>query len=574
MKFGLLINSYQLQNWQRQVLELLLSEGHTCEFVVVNANPVLKRGVITWIRNYPYRLLLYRVYWRFLMKIPAFRSVDVSGLLGDAYELRCTTFRKGGAICFHDDDLDWIKSFRPDFILRFGFSIIRGGILDVARYGVWSYHHDDPERYRGVPTGFHEIMHNDPVNGAILQRLGDRVDGGDILYKGYFATRLHSWKGNLDHLLSSTVEWPALVCRRIAMHGFEAVKEPVRTPGKLFRLPGNLLMIQFLTLLLRNRIKFHLKELFRHERWFTGVSRISNGLPVEPGSSVILPEPDLLIRGESKHTYHADPFGALLPDGVLILTEHYCYLRQKGVIVSHYYDKSLGQLLRKGDALETDGHLAYPYLFNYEGNLYCLPESAEGGHVDLYLFNHETYRLDFHRRIIPDLEGIDGTLFRHEGMWYYMCTDRCSTNERLHLWFSEQLEGPYRPHPLNPVKTDIRSSRPAGPPFLHNGRLLRPTQDCSVRSGWRINIQEITRLSPTLFCETDFALIHPPVINGRSMKGIHTFSISDGLMVADFKEEAFVAAAFLEKIKEKGKRLGRRMGLREVRKQPFSSNHN
>jgi hypothetical protein len=559
LKFGILINRYQIQRWQREVLERLITEGHECRFVVINDNPAAGSGFWDRIRHYPYRLLLYRVYWRFLMKIPSLRLVDSSDLLQDTAELRCKTSRQGSAMHFYDDDLAIIHSFKADFILRFGFSIIKGGILEAARYGVWSFHHDDPEQYRGVPTGFHEILQNNPVNGAILQRLGDRIDGGDVLYKGYFGTRLHSWQGNLDHLLSSTVEWPALVCRRIELHGFEAVKEQVCKPGKLYKLPGNLLMIKFLIVILRNRMRFHFKELFMQERWVSGVSHVNIDSLIQPGE-VLLPEPELLIRGESRSTYHADPFGAVLPEGVLILSEHYCYQRQKGVIVSQYFDHELRHLLSKERALDLEGHLAFPYLFKHEGDIFCLPENADGGHVDLFLYNHQTGKLDFHHRIIPDWEGIDGTLFPHEGVWYYLCTDRRSTNERLHIWHAEQMEGPYYPHPLNPVKTDIRSARPAGRPFLHNGKLLRPTQDCSVRSGWRINIQEITHLSPTLFTEKDFAVINAPVINGKSMKGIHTFSVGDGLLVTDFKEGVFVAAAFARVIHRKLKRLQSKIG--------------
>ena len=41
----------------------------------------------------------------------------------------------------------------------------------------------------------------------------------------------------------------------------------------------------------------------------------------------------------------------------------------------------------------------------------------------------------------------------------------------LHLFFSETLRGNWSAHPLNPVKTDVRSSRPAGPVIVHDGEL-------------------------------------------------------------------------------------------------------
>jgi hypothetical protein len=559
VKFGILINSYKVQEWQRSVILRLLQEGHECKFVVLNDNPPVSQGIVKRLRRYPYKLLLYRLYWRFLMKIPSLGLVSIGDLIQGAEEIRCKTISEGFAMHFHEDDLTRIGSFQADFILRFGFSIIKGGILQAAKYGVWSYHHDDPERYRGVPTGFHEIIHNDPVNGAILQRLGDKIDGGEVLYKGYFGTRFHSWKGNLEHLLSSTTEWPALVCRRINSEGFTAVKDKTEAPGKLFKLPHNLLMIRFLALLFRNRIRFHLQALLQHELWFTVVNRNISDTLIQSGE-ISLPEPELLLKGTSPGTYQADPFGLLLDDGILMLTEDYCYRRKKGIIVSHVYDKDFNHRVRFTVALEVEGHLAYPFLFQHKGHIYCLPENAEGGHVDLYRYDRETDVLVFHRRLIPNLAAIDGTLLFHEEKWYYFFTDRQSTNERLHIWHADDLEGPYQPHLLNPVKMDIRSARPAGRPFRHQGRLFRPSQDCSLRSGWRVNIQEIVTLSPTLFHEKGYAVVTPPAtLQRKRIKGTHTFSLSHGLLVADIKEEVFILSAFSNSIQQRLKRLFKRL---------------
>ena len=99
---------------------------------------------------------------------------------------------------FADADVATIRARELDFILRFGFNIIRGEILDAARFGVWSYHHDDERRYRGGPPGFWEIANGDQTTGAILQRLTDRLDGGVVLHRGVFGTCGGSWTHNID----------------------------------------------------------------------------------------------------------------------------------------------------------------------------------------------------------------------------------------------------------------------------------------------------------------------------------------------------------------------------------------
>ena len=52
---------------------------------------------------------------------------------------------------FEEEDVEKIKEFNLDVIIRRGFRILKGDILNAAKYGVWSYHHDDNTVIRGVP---------------------------------------------------------------------------------------------------------------------------------------------------------------------------------------------------------------------------------------------------------------------------------------------------------------------------------------------------------------------------------------------------------------------------------------
>src|SRR5262249_2645728 len=117
------------------------------------------------------------------------RPVDMSRLFAGVPSIACTVIRKGKfAQYFRPEDVTLIRAFDLDFILRFAFGIIRGDILQAARYGVWSFHHGDETRFRGSPPGFWEIYFNEAVTGAVLQRLTERLDGGIILQRCFVAT--------------------------------------------------------------------------------------------------------------------------------------------------------------------------------------------------------------------------------------------------------------------------------------------------------------------------------------------------------------------------------------------------
>lgn len=553
MNFGILCNGNTFQQWQLQTIRTLIDGGHTCTMLIVNDNPFEKQSFSNKLIHYPYSEMLFRFWFRFMMNPEAKKSVEITDLNLELPEIKCFTQKKGYAEYFYETDVDSIKAYRLDFILRFGFGIIKGGILEAAKYGVWSYHHDDDRKYRGVPTGFWEIMFGDPVNAAILQRLTDKIDSGVILHKAYFATINHSWLANLNNLLQSSTEWPLQVCRKIENGNTEFLSVANSPESAIYKLPGNLKMLRFLLKVAVNKLRFHYRDLFLTEKWNVGIVALPVEKLMQPGTYTI-PKPVWLNTDMEKSVYHADPFGFVKDDNYHIVCEEYDYKTAKGVITSFQVDRQTNRIFKKSIALEKDYHLAFPYLFEYENNHYCIPENSEGGNVDLYRYDISEGKLVIEQTLIENLKAVDSSLFLHDGMWWLFFTDKISTNERLHIWYSKNLEGPYASHSNNPVKVDIRSSRPAGNLFILNGKLLRPAQDCSVRSGRRITINEVLKLSPNEFVETEYAILDTAA-DSKWRDGMHTFCVTDGAVIVDGKRECFIWQAFARKLSAKFKKV-------------------
>jgi len=553
MDFGILCNGNTFQQWQLESIRLLIENGHNCTLLIINDNPVEKQSFSEKLIQYPYTKLLCRIWFRYMLKPEAKTNVDFYDFYKDIPEIQCLTKKKGYAEYFHKIDIDIIKSYKLDFILRYGFAIIKGDILESAKYGVWSYHHDDDRKYRGVPTGFWEIMFGDPVNAAILQRLTDKLDSGIIMHKAYFATINHSWQANLNNLLKSSTEWPLQVCRNIENGNTEFLSATNAPQSAIYKLPGNLKMLRFLLKLAFNKLRFHYRDLFLTEKWNVGIIPLPAEKLVHPGNYAI-PEPAWLNLNAVKSIYHADPFGFVKDNQYHIICEEYDYKNPKGVLVSFQIDRQSNRIHTKSVALEKNYHLAFPYLFEFENKYYCIPENSEGGNVDLYSYTISDGKLIFEQTLIENLKAVDSTLFFHEGLWWLFFTDRTSTNERLNIWYSENLRGPFKSHGNNPVKVDIRSSRPAGNPFFLDGKLLRPAQDCSIRSGRRITVNQMLKLNPTEFVETEYATLNPAP-DSKFRDGMHTFCVTDGAIIVDGKNECFIWQAFTRKLRFKFHKL-------------------
>ena len=80
-------------------------------------------------------------------------------------------------------------------------------------------------------------------------------------------------------------------------------------------------------------------------------------------------------------------------------------------------------------------------------------------------------------------------------MWVAIAVPGGRLNDETFLYFSDRLEeGWQQPHPRNPVVSDARRARPAGRPFVHAGRLIRPSQDCTGRYGRRVIFNVVEEL--------------------------------------------------------------------------------
>jgi hypothetical protein len=105
------------------------------------------------------------------------------------------------------------------------------------------------------------------------------------------------------------------------------------------------------------------------------------------------------------------------------------------------------------------------------------------------------------------------------------------SSDELHLYYSSTPLGPWKPHKQNPVKSDVRNSRPAGRLFYWNGELCRPAQDSSQRYGYAMTINRILRLTPDEFVEQEISKILPQW--RRDLRGTHTLNICEDLTVID-----------------------------------------
>ena len=487
--------------------------------------------------------ILFELYQRFVLKTRALRKVDLSSSLDEVATIRCKPVKRGQSEYFSEADLRVIREFQLDFIIKFGFGNLGGEILNAADYGVWTFCHFDEEKYRGGPVGFWEIYNNDSVTGASLRRLGDFANAGVVLKKGFLKTISYSYPRNIDAICFESARWPAQVCVDIRNGCASYLNHtPSNRDVPILGTPGNAHFLIFVGRTLRNALAAVYRLLFCQEHWNIGVVYAPIVSFLEPNTK---PSIRWLHETSGRNHFLADPFGIVKDNRLTIFCENFDYRTDRGIISSVEFFETMNPRLKAAIALPI--HMSYPYLLEHENEIYCVPETYEAREISIYKAVTFPERWEKVAIVAMDFAGLDPTIFQHDGMWWLTCGNHDDVdNHNLYVWYAEDLIGPWKPHPANPVKTDIRSARPAGTPFIYNGSLIRPAQDQSGKYHCVV-LSRVTRLTTTEFSEEPIATVKPEM-DGPLPSGVHTLSAVGDITLIDGKRSMFVRKGFEHEI--------------------------
>ena len=544
--FGIMTHGMVLSRWQNECIKHLLDSGIAEATLIINDASVSNSKTSVWqkLKAYLNKHFVYKLSSRIIFKVPAFENILVNDVLKDVTVINCNTLKKGKfSEYFYPEDIEQIKSHNLDFILRFGFNIIKGDILKVPKYGVWSYHHGNELKFRGGPAGFWEIYKKNKINGVVLQQLNDLIDAGVIINRRSFQTVSHSYSEHLNKLMMHSTDMPLQVCKRI-IYGDKSSfqKEHSSTKAPMNRLPNNWQMINFFAILFFNRINFHINRLFKQEHWDIGViaKEENNSIPFNTKGVKWLG-----LRKGSRYT--ADSFCFEANNTNYVVFEDYDYKTSKGKISLLRLNENMDPLNIK-TILEKPYHLAYPFVFQYDNNIYLIPETAVNGTIELRKWNEANQMFDF-LQVLIDVAGVDSSIVYHKEQWWIFCGLKDDLpNEKLHIFYADKLTGPYKAHSLNPVKTDPAGSRPAGQFVVENGSLFRPAQHSVKWYGEKISWFKINTLTPRSFSEEYVGDLKPESTWDYN-KGLHTFSQTSKFILIDAKKRVSGWYAFLAALK-------------------------
>ncbi|MFN3785628.1 MAG: hypothetical protein ACK4RS_02195 [Thiothrix sp.] len=186
--------------------------------------------------------------------------------------------------------------------------------------------------------------------------------------------------------------------------------------------------------------------------------------------------------------------------------------------------------------LERPYHLSYPFIFEYQGQYYLIPETAANQTIEVYRCEEFPQRWVLEKTLMGDVEAYDATLLEHAGRWWMFVSMRshpnCSPSEALYLFYSDSpLSTHWQAHPQNPVVAQASLARPAGRIFEENGQLYRPSQNCAGMYGRGLNINRILQLDTQHYREETVSRCVPD--GACNLNGVHTLGLGEQVTISD-----------------------------------------
>lgn len=527
LKFGILCNSLTLQQWQATAISHLLQDPHfELSLIVINKTPFTKESLLKKVFS---STLLFRQYETRFLKVEAKQPTAIDSFK-NIKTIEVITEQKGKySQYFPKSDVEKVKTENLDFLIRFGFGILKGDILNAAKYGIWSYHHGDEKEFRGGPPGFWEIYKGKSTASCILQRLTPTLDGGIVLKKGTFKTTNHSYSYHLNTLFTHTAIWIKQIGLDILYNNKSIEHQPPAVADKypINKAPKNFIFLNFLLLLGLNKIKFRLNSLFQVELWSIGFLQNTTQQLIEGDQLKVK-----WLEDSQPLSYRADPFITRVKNQLVIFFERYNYKKQKGHIASiEVKDNTIGE---EKVVLKNENHYSYPFTFKQDETVLCLPECYMSKEIQVYTIN-DAETLVQQQSILPKTEIVDPSLLFYNNKYWLFCTiNNYLHNAQLYIFYSDSLDGKFKPHLLNPVKTDISSARPAGSFIKIGNEILRPSQNCSETYGGSLMLNKIITLTETDYKEETIQEIKP--FDKRYNKGLHHVCVEDNTIIIDGKK--------------------------------------
>ncbi len=530
LRVGILIDTIYLPRWAHDVISRL-KVSPAVEITALFIDPSAQEQFPENPAEQGWNRFLYRAFCRFdknkfLESPDVLERSDIRPQINNwpLHEIQLLRNEKGMSLSARDSA--GIQAHQLDVLLFLGEKRQWGMVPRLARYGLWAFQFGGHQ-----PPAFWEVVEGIPTIPSGLYICADEESEERLIYTSVAPGDNISPAVIRNHIYLKTAQFAIRKLEQLHHFGEPALEPelcpvPERTLAtpKGQGVPGNLRMTWAFSRLVGGFLKeVYKRKIDMEARW--DIAFRFGGDRLDLGGLHVIPSPE--------GGFWADPFPWQHEGKYYIFFEELMFSDEKGLLRVMEVKRD-GSWSEPITVLEKDYHLSYPFLFEWEGELYMLPETMQNNTIEVYRCTSFPDKWELHKVLMEGIKAVDATLLQRDGKWWMFVSLAVNNGEawdEVSLFYADNPFGPWIPHPCSPIRSDVRSARPGGWLFEQSGRLYRPAQDCSVCYGYALSINEIKRLDTERYEETEVQRILPrPQLKEM---GIHTVNQAGELIVFD-----------------------------------------
>jgi len=540
LEIGIFIDRHTVPSWEYDIVRGIRDSEHShIALIIMPGYEIAVHEKRSMKGSFVFRIHNKIDHFVFLGRHNYSERKDIGDLVKNVPLIRLRSSQQGGPENCDPAVISEIGKYNLDLIVKVGYGGVNGDLLSIPQYGLLSCSMTDSGSEESDTTGYYEVIENYPVTVSELMIIRRGGDKRSLVTRVTESTCSYSISLNRDKLFRRASLVIPRVINGIGINGPDYLNRLEQMygndPGDIFvNHPAPSFIRSLLNLFKGSLILFRqlLKKLIYTDP-FTWVLLFKTGTTNDfSGNSY----KDFAELKPSKDRFWADPFVMSRGDKYYLFVEEFIYRRNKGHISVLELDRT-GQLLKTHKIIEKPYHMSYPFIFESDNILYMIPETGGNRSIDLYKCTEFPGKWEFLKTIMKNVNAVDSTLFYHNGKWWLFTVidkidSELAVSPELYLFYSDDfISDNWTSHSMNPVVTDVRTARPAGKIFVQEGKIFRPSQDCSGRYGNSFDINRIFSLSETEYKEENILKVEPDWDN--SLKGTHTYNYDSGFTIID-----------------------------------------
>jgi len=329
------------------------------------------------------------------------------------------TVLEGQSLHLTGEAVRTIRAYDIDVVLDFGDWPLTGSAPGIAKHGVW----------RGTPLGtgengqpaggFWEVMKAIPTMEFGLRVMKPNSLQDRLIYRSFTSADLYSVKGTQSKVYWKSASAVLRCLEHLHARGPSYLENGSIVPAapssdsSLESLPTSWNSFVFLTKIAGRKIARTIRNSYSMERWYLAFTFGESPLVTNESEKFKYMIPP-------KDVFWADPFPVAKNGRYYVFIEEFVYATMKGHIsvIEMEPDGTWKPPLK---VLDTDYHLSYPFVFEWEGNVYMIPESKRNKTVELYRCVEFPSQWRLEKILIENIQAVDSTLYLHEGTWWLFC---------------------------------------------------------------------------------------------------------------------------------------------------------